>query len=158
MKIYQNSLIMMMIILLEKLVENRREEFSWLEANWIELTYAVHSFFSYSKELFVFWTIQNVNNNQLLPARSHTKKWIFFQTISSTFEPIVGLVCTTSFIRNWYNMVVFPALSKPTITNLCSILLYRISYDIWNDTQIKKKKKGNEIDGKNKMLKRYKHI
>ena len=39
---------------------------------------------------------------------------------SSTFDPIVGLVWTTSFIRNWYRMVVLPALSKPTMTSLCS--------------------------------------
>lgn len=45
---------------------------------------------------------------------------MFFHTTSSTFEPIVGLVCTTSFIKNWYNIVVLPALSNPTITNLCS--------------------------------------
>lgn len=54
------------------------------------------------------------------PPRSHIMKCILFHTTSSTFEPIVGEVCTTSFIKNWYNMVVLPALSKPIITILCS--------------------------------------
>ena len=46
---------------------------------------------------------------------------VFFQTISSTLDPIVGDVCTTSFIKNWYKMVVLPALSNPTMQILCSI-------------------------------------
>lgn len=65
----------------------------------------------------MFTVVHSVRN---VPAKSHTRKCMFFQTISSTFEPMVGLVCTTSFIRNWYSMVVLPALSNPTITNLCS--------------------------------------
>ena len=35
------------------------------------------------------------------PPRSHMMKCMFFQTTSSTLEPIVGEVWTTSFIRNW---------------------------------------------------------
>lgn len=68
-------------------------------------------------ETLLLFTVHSVRN---VPAKSHTRKCMFFQTISSTFEPMVGLVCTTSFIRNWYSMVVLPALSNPTITNLCS--------------------------------------
>merc|ERR1711884_756244 len=33
---------------------------------------------------------------------------------------MVGDVCTTSFIRNWYRIVVLPALSRPTRQSLCS--------------------------------------
>ena len=53
----------------------------------------------------------------------HIRKWIFFQMTSSTLEPMVGDVWTTSFMRNWYSMVVLPALSRPTIIILCSSLL-----------------------------------
>ncbi|MPC07522.1 hypothetical protein E2C01_000083 [Portunus trituberculatus] len=45
----------------------------------------------------------------------------FFHTTSSTLLPMVGDVCTTSFISSWYRMVVLPALSRPTITILCSV-------------------------------------
>ena len=54
------------------------------------------------------------------PPKSHMIKWTFFHTTSSTLEPIVGEVCTTSFMRNWYKMVVLPALSRPTMHILCS--------------------------------------
>ena len=56
------------------------------------------------------------------PPRSHMMKWMLFQTTSSTLLPMVGEVWTTSFIRNWYRMVVLPALSRPTRQILCSEL------------------------------------
>ena len=54
------------------------------------------------------------------PPKSHIMKCMFFQTTSSTLDPMVGDVCTTSFIRNWQRIVVLPALSRPTMQILCS--------------------------------------
>lgn len=36
---------------------------------------------------------------------------------------MVGDVCTTSFIKNWYKIVVLPALSSPTMQILCSEMI-----------------------------------
>lgn len=72
---------------------------------WINLElYVVHLKPKHERNHIKFHLIGSERKTKIeqksLPAKSQTKKWIFFQTISSTFEPIVGLVCTTSFIRN----------------------------------------------------------
>ena len=52
---------------------------------------------------------------QTCPPMSHTVNAIFLYCTVSTLNPIVGTVETVSFNRSLYNIVVFPALSSPTI-------------------------------------------
>ena len=71
------------------------------------------------------WT--SYRDARTLQGERHKMRWHSNPKFtSSTLEPIVGEVWTTSFMSSWYNIVVLPALSNPTTMILCSSSLNKL--------------------------------